>query len=285
VHGNLDLKMALERVQEARANRGVSRSGFFPQINAGVSVEKLRGGFNQGVVRAVPSSNNSRGSPSLLSPFETSVYQGSLSTSWELDVVGGIRRGVEAATADLAAQEENRRDVLVMLLGDVGRAYGELRGYQCRLEVADKNIKIQLDTLDLTTARARAGLSTDLDVSRAAAQLDTTRAAVPPLISGIDTSIHRLSVLLGEEPGALRSELEESKPIPLAGRDLDVGLSTGLLERRPDIRRAEAQVRAATARIGEARADLFPKFVLSGTAGRQAAQLQDLTLGLASIST
>ena len=280
VHGNLDLKMALERVQEARASRGVSRSGFFPQTNADFSVEKLRGGFNQGVVRAVPSSNDSHGSASLLSPFETSVYQGSLSSSWELDVFGGIRRGVEAATADLAAQEENRCDVLVMLLGDVGRAYGELRGYQRRMEIAEKNIRTQLDTLDLTTARAKAGLSTDLDVSRAAAQLDTTRAAVPPLISGIDASIHRLGVLLGEEPGALRSELEQAKPIPLAGRDVDVGLPTGLLERRPDIRRAEAQVHAATARIGEAKADLFPKFVLSGTAGRQASQLQELTLGL-----
>jgi NodT family efflux transporter outer membrane factor (OMF) lipoprotein len=180
----------------------------------------------------------------------------------------------------LAAQEENRCDVLVMLLGDVGRAYGELRGYQRRMEIAEKNIRTQLDTLDLTTARAKAGLSTDLDVSRAAAQLDTTRAAVPPLISGIDASIHRLGVLLGEEPGALRSELERAKPIPLAGREVDVGLPTGLLERRPDIRRAEAQVHAAMARIGEAKADLFPKFVLSGTAGRQASQLQELTLGL-----
>jgi multidrug efflux system outer membrane protein len=278
--GNLDLKLALERVQEARAARGIARSGYFPSVDADVSAARLRGGFNQGVIRAVPSSNGTNASPSLISPFETNVFQGNLSASWELDVFGGVRRGVQASTADVAAAEENRRDVLVILLGDVGRAYAQLRGFQRRLDIANKNIKTQQDTLDLTTARAKAGLATELDVSRAAAQLESTRAAVPPMLSGIDLSIHRLSVLLGEEPGALRAELEKSGPIPAAGPDVAVGLPSELLERRPDIRRAEAQLAAATARIGEAKADLFPRFVLTGTAGRQATQLHDLTLGL-----
>ena len=122
-------------------------------------------------------------------------------------------------------------------------------------------------------------MATELDVSRAAAQLESTKSVVPSLISGIDVSIHRLSVLLGEEPGALRSELEKTSPIPSAGPEVDVGLPSDLLKRRPDIRRSEAQLAAATARIGEAKADLFPRFVLTGTAGRQAAQLHDLTLG------
>jgi NodT family efflux transporter outer membrane factor (OMF) lipoprotein len=161
----------------------------------------------------------------------------------------------------------------------VGRAYAQLRGFQRRLEIANKNIKTQQDTLDLTNARAKAGLGTELDVSRAAAQLETTKAVVPTLLSGIDVSIHRLSVLLGEEPGALRSELEKVSPIPSAGPEVDVGLPSDLLKRRPDIRRSEAQLAAATARIGEAKADLFPRFVLTGTAGRQATQLHDLTLG------
>ena len=169
--------------------------------------------------------------------------------------------------------------VLVILLGDVGRVYAQLRGFQRRLEIANKNIKTQQDTLDLTSARAKAGLATELDVSRAAAQLESTNAVVPTLLSGIDISIHRLSVLLGEEPGALRSELEKTSPIPSAGPEVDVGLPSDLLERRPDIRRSEAQLAAATARIGEAKADLFPRFVLTGTAGRQATQLHDLMLG------
>ncbi len=277
---NLDLKLALERVQEARAARGIARSAYFPSIDADVSATRLRGGINQGVVRAVPSSSDPNARPSLFSSFETNSFQGNLSVLWELDVFGGIRRGVEAASADLVAAEENRRDVLVILLGDVGRVYAQLRGFQRRLEIANKNIHTQQDTLDLTTARAQAGLATELDVSRAAAQLESTRAEVPTLLSGIDVSIHRLGILLGEEPGALRSELEKAGPIPSAGPDVQVGLPSDLLKRRPDIRRAEAQLAAATARIGEAKADLFPRFVLTGTAGRQATQLHDLTVGL-----
>ena len=279
VDRNLDLKLALERVQEARAARGIVRSVYFPSIDANVSATRLRGGISQGVIRAVPSSADPNARPSLISPFETNAFQGNLSASWELDVFGGIRRGVQAATADVAAAEENRRDVLVILLGDVGRVYAQLRGFQRRLEIANKNIKTQQDTLDLTTARAKAGLATELDVSRAAAQLESTKAVVPTLLAAIDVSIHRLSVLLGEEPGALRSELEKASPIPSAGPDVQVGLPSDLLRRRPDIRRAEAQLAAATARIGEAKADLFPRFVLTGTAGRQATQLHDLTLG------
>ena len=277
---NLDLKLALERVQEARAASGVARSGYFPSIDADVSATRLRGGINQGVIRAVPSSVGPNARASLISPFETNVFQGNLGASWELDVFGGVRRSVQASRADVAAAEENRRDVLVILLGDVGRTYAQLRGFQRRLEIANKNIKTQQETLDLTTARAKAGLATELDVSRAAAQLDSTKAVVPGLLSGVDVSIHRLSVLLGEEPGALRGELEKTNPIPSGGPDVEVGLPSDLLERRPDIRRAEAQVAASTARIGEAKAELFPRFLLTGTAGRQATQLHDLTVGL-----
>ncbi len=280
VDRNLDLKLALERVQEARAARGIARSGYSPSVDANVSATRLRGGFNQGVIRAVPSSADTKARPSLISPFETNVFEGNLGASWELDVFGGIRRGVQAAAADVTAAEENRSDVLVILLGDVGRVYAQLRGFQRRLEIANKNIKTQQETLDLTTARAQAGLATELDVSRARAQLEATKAVVPTLLSGIDVSIHRLSVLLGEEPGALRSELDKTSPIPSAGPEVEVGLPSDLLKRRPDIRRAEAQLAAATARIGEAKRDLFPRFVLTGTAGRQATQVHDLTLGV-----
>src|SRR6267142_886935 len=266
---NLDLKLALERVQEARAARGVARSGYFPSIDGAASATRNR---QRIIVPAGPQKS------AVIAPVEYNNFQGGFAASWELDVFGGIRRSVQAATADMTAAEENRRDVLVILLGDVGRVYAQLRGFQRRLEIANKNIKTQQDTLDLTSARAKAGLATELDVSRAAAQLESTRAIVPSLLSGMDVSIHRLSVLLGEEPGALRSELEKVSPIPSAGPKVDVGLPSDLLKRRPDIRRSEAQLAAATARIGEAKADLFPRFVLTGT-GRQAAQLHDLTLG------
>ena len=198
VDRNLDLKLALERVQEARAARGVTRSGYFPSIDGAASATRNR---QRIIVPAGP-----QNSP-VIAPVEYNNFQGAFAASWELDVFGGIRRRVQAATADMMAAEENRRDVLVILLGDVGRVYAQLRGFQRRLEIANKNIKTQQDTLDLTAARAKAGLATELDVSRAAAQLESTKAVVPTLLSGIDVSIHRLSVLLGEEPGALRSEL------------------------------------------------------------------------------
>jgi multidrug efflux system outer membrane protein len=266
---NLDLKLTLERVQEARAARGIAKSGFFPSVDAAVSGTRNR----QRVIAPVAPGSVQ------IAPVEFNNFQGDLAASWELDVFGGIRRGVQAASADVTAAEENRRDVLVMLLGDVGQVYAQLRGFQRRLEIANENITTQQDTLNLTTAREKAGLATELDVSRAAAQLESTRAAVPTLLSGIDVSVHRLSVLLGQEPGSLRSELEKPSAIPSAGPDVEVGLPSDLLERRPDIRRAEAQLAAATARIGEAKADLFPRFVLTGTAGRQATQIQNLTLG------
>ena len=269
VKQNLDLQLALERVKEGRAARGVVRSGYFPSVDATASATRNR----QRVIAPIAPRATK------IVPVEFSNFEGQLSASWELDVFGGIRRGVQAATADAVAAEENRRDVLVILLGDVGRTYAQLRGFQRRLEIANKNIKTQQDTLDLTTARAKAGLATELDVSRAAAQLESTKAVVPTLGSGIDVSIHRLSVLLGEEPGALRRELEKAGPIPMAEPDVQVGLPSELLQRRPDIRRYEAQLAAATARVGEAKAEWFPRFVLTGTAGRQATELHDLTLG------
>src|SRR6266852_1796893 len=245
---NLDLKLALERVQEARAARGVPRSGYFPSIDGAASATRNR---QRIIVPAGPQKS------AVIVPVEYNNFQGGFAASWELDVFGGIRRSVQAATADMTAAEENRRDVLIILLGDVGRVYAQLRGFQRRLEIANKNIKTQQETLDLTSARAKAGLANELDVSRAAAQLESTKAVVPTRLS----------------------ELEKTNPIPSAGPEVDVGLPSDLLQRRPDIRRSEAQLAAATARIGEAKADLFPRFVLTGTAGRQAAQLHDLTLG------
>src|SRR6266849_6490102 len=228
---NLDLKLALERVQEARAARGVARSGYFPSIDGAASATRNR---QRIILPAGPQKS------AVIVPVEYNNFQGGFAASWELDAFGGIRRSVQAATADMAAAEENRRDVLIILLGDVGRVYAQLRGFQRRLEIANKNIKTQQETLDLTSARAKAGLANELDVSRAAAQLESTQAVVPTLLS----------------------ELEKTNPIPSAGPEVDVGLPSDLLKRRPDIRRSEAQLAAATARIGEAKADLIPRCVL-----------------------
>jgi outer membrane protein, multidrug efflux system len=272
VEANLDLKLTVARLAEARAARGVAKSRLFPAVEATTSATRDR----QRVIAPPAGSQRS----ALVVPIELNNFEGGFDASWELDVFGGIRRGLQAANADAAAAVEARREVLVTVLGEVGRSYSELRGFQLRLDIAQKNIRTQQDTLDLTKSRAAAGLATELDVARAQAQLETTRSVVPTLESGIETSIHRLSVLLGREPGALRSELLPPAPVPMAPPQVPVGLPSELLERRPDIRQAEAQVAAATARVGEAKAEFFPRFVLLGSAGRQASQLHDLTLGL-----
>jgi NodT family efflux transporter outer membrane factor (OMF) lipoprotein len=272
IHANLDLQLAAARVDEARAARGIAKSGLFPTVEASVSVNRNR----QRVVAPVAGP----GSSGKIVPIEFSNFQGGFDAAWEVDVFGRVRRGLQAATADVATANEARREVLVTLLGELGRSYAELRGFQLRLDIAQKNISIQQDTVELTKARTRAGLATELDVARALAQLETTKSAVPTLQSGIETSIHRLSVLLGQEPGALRAELLPGAPVPVIPPEVPVGLPSQLLERRPDVRQAEWQIAAATARVGEAKAEFFPRFLLLGTAGRQASQLHDITLGM-----
>jgi NodT family efflux transporter outer membrane factor (OMF) lipoprotein len=274
VRANLDLKMAASRLQEARAARGVARSSLLPSVESSDSLQRVRGGLTQGVFHP-----NAGSQSSLLAPFETNIFQQGFDASWEIDFFGGKRHALEAATADVAAMEEARHDTRISLLAEVARNYSELRGVERRLEIAQKNIRLQADSLDLTKVRAEAGLGTELDVERQASQLAATKATVPALEAALQTSIHRLSVLLGEEPGTLSGELTEGKPLPTVPPVVPVGLTSDLLKRRPDVRRAEDEVSAASARVGVARSDFFPKITLTGSAGRQGSSFPGLTLG------
>ncbi|MBZ5583061.1 MAG: efflux transporter outer membrane subunit [Acidobacteriia bacterium] len=262
---NLDLQLAAARIQEARANRGLARSNGLPQVNAALSATRDRK-----IIYGV--------TPAGL-PFETNFLHGQFDMSWEADLFGRISSQVRGASADLAAQEEDRRNVLVTLLGDVATNYTLVRGAQLRLGITERNIGIQHETLDLTRALAAAGQATDRDVAQAEAQLELTRAGIPQLETDRDVAIHRLGVLLGSEPNTLAGELGVPSPLPVIPAEVPVGLPSELLARRPDIRRAENQLAAATARIGEARADFFPRFSLTGTAGRESTQLHLLALG------
>jgi NodT family efflux transporter outer membrane factor (OMF) lipoprotein len=276
VRANLDLKIASSRILEARAARHVTRADLLPTVSLSNSVERVRGGLTAGLFNVNKAAS---GRSTLLTPFETNVFQFGFDSSWEIDLFGGRRRALEAATADVAAIAEARRDILVSLLAEVARNYSELRGFQRRIDITNQNIKLQQDSLELTRVRAEAGLGTQLDVERQAAQLDSTRALVPSLEAAEIQRIHRLGVLLGEEPGALLAELTHAEPVPAAPPVVPVGLPADLLKRRPDIREAEARVAAETARVGVARADLFPKILLTGAAGRQASAPSGLTLG------
>ena len=199
VEANLDLRTAAARVTEARAARGVSASALLPSIGTTDGYTRVRGGIAQGLNRTGVVSGSPASRSSLLAPFETSIFQTGFDASWELDFFGGARRAVEAATADVRAAEEGRRDAQVTVLAEIGRNYLEARGIQKRLGVTRSNIETQRQTLDLTRVRYEAGLATDLDVARAAAQLATTQAAIPSLESGLARAIHRLGVLLDLE--------------------------------------------------------------------------------------
>jgi outer membrane protein, multidrug efflux system len=271
VANNLDLQLAAARVDEARAARGVAKSAFYPSVGLTTSAERLRERvpvFNPGTNTAA------------FHPVELNNFQVGFDSAWEIDVFGRIRNEVKAASANVRSAEENRRDVLLALLGEVASSYADLRGFQLRLEIAENNIQTQEDTVHLTQARAAAGLATQLDVSRAVAELETTNAVVPSLRNAISASIHRISVLVGQEPGALQRELEASAPVPVAPPEVPVGLPSDLLKRRPDVRRADDEIAAAAANVKAAKADYFPKFTLFGSAGRQATQLHDLSLSL-----
>jgi len=261
VDANHDLRIAEARVREALARRGVTAADLGPAVNADGSASRKR------------RSSTTSGS---FGPLENSNFQLGFDMSWELDFWGRIRRSVEAADAEIGSARFDRDAVLVTLLGEVGRNYVELRGFQQRRAVSLKNIEVQASALDLTRKRFEAGLTSELDVQQAATQLASTRSTLPTLEAGEQRSVHRLSVLLGRDPGALKEELKPVAEIPADPAQVPIGLPSELLERRPDINKAERDLAAATARIGVATAELFPRINLAGSLGLQSGRADDL---------
>ncbi len=266
---NLDLRIAQARVREARAQRGIVSADLYPTLNVSGSYQRSR------ISENVTGAQGQSGSQNNFA-VEGDLYQAGFDASWEVDVFGGIRREIEAANADINAEIENRRNTLVTLLAEVARNYTELRGSQRQIAIASENLKAQQETLELTRVRFEAGLVSDLDVARAEAQVQITASQIPELESSAQQSIHLLSVLLAQEPDALSKELSVEAPIPQTPPEIPIGLPSDLLRRRPDVRRAERQLAAATARIGVATADLFPKFSLTGFLGLTSSKFSKL---------
>src|SRR6266542_210521 len=275
VKSNLDLRIAEGRIREARASRAAVAAGAWPTVDVSGSYSRNRSSENS---LLFPSQGGAGGSASGLK-LDRNLYDAAIDASWEIDVFGGVRRGVEAADATIEASLYSRRDVLVTLLGDIAKNYIDLRGFQRRLAVARANLKAQQDTLDLTRIRFQAGLTNDLDVAQAEAQVSTTAAQIPTLESSLKQAAYSLDLLLGLTPGALWNELAHETTIPSLPPEVLVGLPSDLLRRRPDIRFAERQLAAATAQIGAAMADLFPKFSLTGVAGLQSISASDWFTG------
>jgi outer membrane protein, multidrug efflux system len=271
---NLDEKIALARIREERAYVVISRAGLFPSIGTYGSYTRQR-----------YSANTPFGQFPQLVPRDENIYEAGFDASWELDVFGGIRRGVEASKADLGASIENARDVRVTLLAEAACDYVAVRALERRLQIARANLRVQSNSLKLAQARFEQGFAPELDVLQARSLLETTQAQVPELESELAQTVHRIGVLLGREPDALQEKLSDMAPIPgitdpdaIAVR-IPAGLPSDLLRRRPDIRAAERGVAAATARIGVATADLYPKFSITGTAGLESISTGDFFFG------
>jgi len=301
-HANLDVRTASIRLAESRASFGVARADLFPNLDANGSYtyQKIArqgalslipgggsptaasqtSGAGAGGLSGTPQSGtpgtatNGLGATSgasqnagIYQPF--SLWQYGFDSSWELDLWGRVRRNVEGAQASLQASAEAERETLLTALAEMARDYVQLRGVQRNIEIVKDNLHIAQQSLQLTQQRAAGGVTTDLDVANAAAQVDTVASELPTLEAQETEVINAIAFLLGEPPRAMQAELSVAHPIPPVPPRIPVGLPSELARRRPDIRQAEAQLHTATADIGVAVADFYPRVTLSGSVAMQ----------------
>lgn len=260
---NHDLKASLARLDQARALARLSRKDLWPTVTAGANYTDSR----LSAAEAPGLSQDQR---------DVEIYSAGFDAFWELDLFGRVRRGNEASRASAEAAASDFHALQVSVAAEVARSYFELRGLQEQLRVAQENADNQAETLRLTEARRDAGRGTDLDVSRARSQFEFTRSRIPALEALVISAAHRLAVLNGEEPGAFLAELERPEHLPPLPDAVAVGTPEDLLRRRPDIAAAERRLHSATARVGVATADLFPRVTVNGLLGSAAIDLGDL---------
>jgi NodT family efflux transporter outer membrane factor (OMF) lipoprotein len=287
---NPDLQQAALHIDEARAQLRSVDARNFPTVNEGSSYARTRlspngaldvfggGGGGQTAAQAASGGLPSNAVPKSFSnipPFD--LFQTGFDASWEIDLFGHIRRQVESAEAQEQGIEEERHDVMISVYAEIARSYISLRGVQRLIAITNDNLRAQQDAYNLTHAQAQGGETSNLDVESASAEVATTAAQLPALEDQETRLINGLSLLLQLEPGALEQELGTAKPLPANPKFVSIGLPSDLAKRRPDIRRAVAQLHAATANIGVATAELYPKLTLSGSIGLQAIRFGKLS--------
>jgi multidrug efflux system outer membrane protein len=257
---NYDSCIAASRVLEAQAQLGITRADQFPSLGAGAGISDTRTAQSK-----------------FLPAFETSTGQLNLSAAWELDFWGKYRRATEAARANLVASEWARREVVSTLVANVASAYFQLRALDLELEISKRTLNSRQESLRLTRILSDGGSTSLLDVRQAEQLVFTASAEIPVLEQQIEQRENFLSILLGQNPGDIPrgQALTEQRQPP----EVPSGLPSSLLERRPDIRQAEAQLVAANAEIGVARAAYFPQISLSGAGGFQSSALTSLFTG------
>jgi multidrug efflux system outer membrane protein len=250
LEANHDVRMAVARVDQARAIFDDVNLDRYPTVTAGASIDKRS--------TALPGFSDQ--------PRTITVYQAGFDAFWELDVFGRIRNQIRSAAATAESFQALADDVRVSVASEVARNYFELRGLQQRLAVAQRSLENQQETLRLTRVRRDAGFGEEQDVASAAARVAAIEASVPPIRSAIAQREHRLAVLIAARPGELGVDLAP-RPYPLLAKALAIGEPDSLLRRRPDVRAAERRLAASTANEAVAAADLYPRITISGLLG------------------
>jgi NodT family efflux transporter outer membrane factor (OMF) lipoprotein len=265
IKGNLDLEIALTRLQQARTQGAVALGEALPEIQASGAAGRGTGSdVTRGLVAApLHAADNTKG-------FSQIRQVIGFDAGWEIDLFGKYRREIEASNYDVQAATAARNAVLISVVADVVRTYFDLRAFQMRMAVTRQNIATSQQTLDVVQARYDRGLTNELDLTLAKRELATVKAKVAPLASEIDAARYTIATLLGRYPEDLGKELENPGVIPDLPGEVGTGLPVDLLRRRPDILEAERQLASATARIGVATANLFPHLSLTAAVGFQA---------------
>ena len=258
LRANQDLRAALARLDAAQALLRESRLDQLPTLTLSGQALQQRRSESQ-----APSGAQS-------GPRSQRSYSAGINASWELDLFGRVRRSIEAGSADLRASAADLAALQVAIAAQVAASYADLRGWQQRLHLAEANAANQQDTLRLVQLRLAHGSGTDFDLARAQAQLETTRSRIPALQARIAMAQHRLAVLTGQVPEALIAALDAPAALPQLPQSIAPGTPADLLRRRPDVAAAEARLHAATARVGVATAELFPRLSLGGLLGSSA---------------
>ncbi|MFT4433363.1 efflux transporter outer membrane subunit [Caballeronia sp. 15715] len=282
--GNLDLQSAVLRIEAAREQAVASGAQGLPQLSANASYKREQLGLkgllqSQGVYDRVNALGpNSAGVTSALNSLTAPVnlFQDGFDASWELDLFGRVRRSVESANAQTESAIENRNDALVSLEAEVAQTYSQLRGAQLLKQITLAEIGSEQRILDLTREQARVGLTSQSDVESATAQMGSLQAQLPQFDAQIAQAMNGLAVLTGNAPGTLDAELETQGAIPPVPPSVPIGLPSTLARRRPDIRRAESDLHAATAEIGVAVAQMYPDVSLTGNVGMRASEAKYL---------
>jgi multidrug efflux system outer membrane protein len=277
VEENKDVQIAVARVEQARAQLAGTAAERWPRLDNNASYATLRDSEVSFPPTVVPANT-----PGIFrNKAEGAILRTTLDVAFELDVWGRLRRATEAARAELLASDETRRSVLLTLVSDVATTYFNILGLDEELAVSQRAVDARRETVRILRARAREGIASELEVRRVEGELAATTAVIPDLERQMTQTEHRLSVLVGRNPGPIaRGSALAAHPVPVS---VPAGLPSALLDRRPDVRQAEQQLVAANARIGEAKAAFFPQIRLTGLYGVESASLSDLFTGPARV--